>query len=209
MDNNSTLIQKLKSGNVTVPEGRIVSHSNGNPQIGGLKNKLDRLQRENAHLKSKLEKEAKPTPRVTLAEDGLAIRAQLNQGKQVFSNITSLTNNKDFKVLVSLLQPLVLITNGLLAGKDLLDRKPELVRDSNGKLTKTRALDEEGRPKSLPSLADRLDAAYNAILSDPNCFELLKQLEERISHLDQVKPVVTRSPQSTPSRKDEDVMRMG
>lgn len=209
MDNNSTLTQKLKSGNVTVPESRVVPHSNGNPQIGGLKSKLDRLQRENTLLKSKLEKEAKPTPRVTLAEDGLAIRAQLNQGKQVFTNTTSLTNNKNFKVLVSLLQPLVLITNGLLAGKDLLDRRPELVRDSNGNLTKTRALDEEGRPKSLPSLADRLNTAYNTILGDPNCFELLKQLEERISQLDQVRPVVMRSPQPTPSRRDEGGMVMG
>lgn len=166
----------LKQGNVTNRPG---THNKMDPKDF----QISKLKKQLADARRQPEPQKLVKPVFEISEEGINLSSALTVDGKTFKSFETVFKSDEFSKLLPLIKPIVILTNGLMAGRDILKRSPRFALDSNGLRTNTIARDENGKVLSMPSLTDKVTDIYNIMLSDPKCKELINGLNDRIGEI--------------------------
>lgn len=179
-----SITSRLNEGNKTV--SRPVEGDKVGFQLANLKTRLANTERENERLRDQLSTKSANQRTMVIDDSGVHLQSQVKIDGVVFQNLQHLKGSEDFKSLVTLLKPLVQLTNSLIRGNDVLKRKPTMKKDAENKITSEPLKDAEGKVIMMPSISDRMQKTYESMLSDPVIKDLLNQINKRYDELNPV-----------------------
>lgn len=174
----STLDEKLNSQNVTTNSSSKKENSVGS-QLSALKTKLSKAERETSLLREKISQHESNKGLIILDDVGFKSETSLRVNGKHFVSTVDITVGEGFKSLIPLLRPLANFANSVIRGHDIEMRKARM-KLNDGKLTKERAVDKNGKALNMPSISDKLRDEYIEILRDAEINEHLALIAKRI-----------------------------
>lgn len=176
-----SIADKLNKGNKTAestPESDKVGF-----QLANLKSKLSNAERELVRLREQLTTKSANQRTMVIDDTGVNLQSQVKQQGVVYSNLHHVKVSEDFKSLIPLLRPLVQLTNSLIRGNDVLNRRAVMKKDESNKITNIPLKDAEGKAVFLPSPTDRMQQTYQSMLADPVIKDLLMKVNDRYNEI--------------------------